>query len=942
MPNRSSFGFLRKYNPFWASLTRAAEKNYWDDPETTLSKLRKLGEAVANAVAESNSIDIEARDQFELLDALERAHCIDEPNLARLHMLRRLGNKAVHPAKEGGMPVAEDLRADALASLKAAHELCQWFCRSYCDQTMPAEPFDAPLPPEETVLDAEWTEPQQRSDLAVREPSRPGESKAVSVRNRPLSDDPEIRLAQLSELALKVIQAIQQDPEDLNRVLRKVHSSIAAAREPLLLGVLGEFRAGKSTLINALAGEPLALTDVVETTPIPCLFRRGPERTAQIVFRDGHRQALSVDEVNQTLSEHRQDRAWLSTLSHLEYSTTLPGLNGFEIWDTPGLGGSEENERIANEFIERVTGVLWVFDATLLGKASITGPLIRLKETGKKVVAVLNQIDGLDGESEIDKAVQYLATCYPGLIAATVPLSAKDSLQQLVGGKIDSRLSELRRVLQDFILSTAEKDRTNRIHRTVEASILMVADSIDCYHRELADRLGFLEHTRKNLKIACDRLLERVPSLAATEAQIAFRGIEQTELTALERRFGSLANTIDDLKDAAQMLGIGDPRNRSRAEWLRGAIERIDDPAYVKEQWGIAAAGVLTRLETEWAAASDEAIELSRSAIPDIAPASLSRTTSILQDAENERIADQAVKHGAYAAGVAAVGVAAGIIAGVFTWPMLLVALPVGVMAGWKKYDDLVNEAEPSFEEASRILRSHVNRRRDELASRIATEMEPKISALLDENICSMTENHGRELLGNVPEASVRQGAGLLSWASARLLEVCGDSSRRPNRNIWRETPIVVTPDQQGTMRLESLFGSVRSRLDIVLPAADFSLTPFLFHLPAGVTLRLVTTCNGQDRPLAAAAIKRAFGNWSGDRKVRLVVKPDGSRVPISEAMFLTPDSSLVTADNLRGLGQRAITLDPHESGHIAAQREFAEVWEGKSGRHGKLRVYPL
>jgi hypothetical protein len=455
MPNRSSFEFLSKYNPFWASLARLAEKNYWDDPETTLSKLRILGEEVAKAIAESNSLDIYPREkQFERLEALGRACCIDELNLSRMHTLRRLGNKALHPEQEGTLPLPEDLRGDALQSLKAAHDLCSWFC-SNCDPPVQAEPFESPIPRQETMLDAEWAEPHSQTDLIVRESSAPDCEKAISFRDRSLSDDPLTRLAQLSELALKVFRAIQRDPEDLRNVLRVVHNSIDAARRPLLLGVLGEFRAGKSTLINALAGEVLALTDIVETTPIPCLFRHGPERKAELVFRDGERQELSVDKVNAILSSRRHDNAWLGTLHHLEYSTPLPGLRDFEIWDTPGLGGSEENERIANEFIERVTGVLWVFDATLLGKASIAGPLLRLKETGKKVVAVLNQVDGLDGEWDVAKAIQYLKTCYPGLSDATVPISAKNALESAVHGQVDGRLLELRRVLQNVILSSA-------------------------------------------------------------------------------------------------------------------------------------------------------------------------------------------------------------------------------------------------------------------------------------------------------------------------------------------------------------------------------------------------------------------------------------------------------------------------------------------------------
>ena len=281
-------------------------------------------------------------------------------------------------------------------------------------------------------------------------------------------------------------------------------------------------------------------------------------RKAKLVFGDGTRQEVAVEEANRLLSEHRHDPDWLSSLSHLEYSAPAPGLDAFEIWDTPGLGGNEENERVANEFIDRVTGALWVFDATLLGKASITGPLLRLKQTGKRVVAVLNQVDCLDSEDEIQRAVEYLKLSYPEIITEVVPLSATEAFDRAVRGEEDRRLAMLRCVLHRSILATAQSDRAERIRRTTEASAQRVADCIQGYHRDIADRLGFLQHTRENLKIVCQRLLDRLPEFTIAEARIAFQSREREELARLQSRFV-----------------------KGGLERLSKAIERIDDPDYV-------------------------------------------------------------------------------------------------------------------------------------------------------------------------------------------------------------------------------------------------------------------------------------------------------------------------------------------------------------------------
>lgn len=55
----------------------------------------------------------------------------------------------------------------------------------------------------------------------------------------------------------------------------------------LQVAVLGQFKRGKSTVLNALLGEPFLPASVIPLTAVPTLVSDGPERRLQIVFRDG-------------------------------------------------------------------------------------------------------------------------------------------------------------------------------------------------------------------------------------------------------------------------------------------------------------------------------------------------------------------------------------------------------------------------------------------------------------------------------------------------------------------------------------------------------------------------------------------------------------------------------------------------------------------------------
>src|SRR3982751_5871521 len=56
-----------------------------------------------------------------------------------------------------------------------------------------------------------------------------------------------------------------------------LHGLLTNIREPLLFVVVGEVKAGKSSLINALFGQEIARADVLPATDRVCIYRYGAE-----------------------------------------------------------------------------------------------------------------------------------------------------------------------------------------------------------------------------------------------------------------------------------------------------------------------------------------------------------------------------------------------------------------------------------------------------------------------------------------------------------------------------------------------------------------------------------------------------------------------------------------------------------------------------------------
>ncbi|GAL03983.1 type I restriction-modification system restriction subunit R [Photobacterium aphoticum] len=117
---QSNFEFLSGVNDFLFAIARAAEKNFPDDPNTTLVKLRIFGESTAKHLAKL--LDIDAPDnQHDLLRELGKIPFVDDSILSVFHQLRKIGNKAVHEYHN-------DLQ-DAEMCLRLAFRLAVWYYR---------------------------------------------------------------------------------------------------------------------------------------------------------------------------------------------------------------------------------------------------------------------------------------------------------------------------------------------------------------------------------------------------------------------------------------------------------------------------------------------------------------------------------------------------------------------------------------------------------------------------------------------------------------------------------------------------------------------------------------------------------------------------------------------------------------------------------------------
>ncbi|MGH2895703.1 MAG: dynamin family protein, partial [Solirubrobacteraceae bacterium] len=147
-----------------------------------------------------------------------------------------------------------------------------------------------------------------------------------------------------------------------HRDLHDAHTRVAQDR--FNLAVLGEFKRGKSTLINALLGRELLPTGVLPLTSAVTLIAPGPRDRLIVHYADGRALEHPVSELPEYVTEARNPNNRLGVeLARLELDHELLRA-GLQLVDTPGIGSiHSHNTEVARAFLPRVDAALCVLDA---------------------------------------------------------------------------------------------------------------------------------------------------------------------------------------------------------------------------------------------------------------------------------------------------------------------------------------------------------------------------------------------------------------------------------------------------------------------------------------------------------------------------------------------------------------------------------------------------
>ena len=127
---------------------------------------------------------------------------------------------------------------------------------------------------------------------------------------------------------------------------------------------VGQFKRGKSTLLNALIGRPILPAGVLPVTSVPTILRFGEIPSARLRLPDSYWTDIAIDEIEQYVSEEKNPENVKGIVALEVFAPSRLLASGMCLVDTPGLGSVfAGNTRAAREFIPHMDAVLVVVGA---------------------------------------------------------------------------------------------------------------------------------------------------------------------------------------------------------------------------------------------------------------------------------------------------------------------------------------------------------------------------------------------------------------------------------------------------------------------------------------------------------------------------------------------------------------------------------------------------
>lgn len=313
------------------------------------------------------------------------------------------------------------------------------------------------------------------------------------------------------------------------------------------LVVLGEFKRGKSSLINALLGAPVLPTGVIPLTSIPTVIGFAEVAKLQVKFIDGRVEQSSIDALENYVTERLNPNNGLDVLAvEVSYPAELLRQQ-VNIVDTPGTGSVHlHNTKAAYEFLPDADAAIFVLSADQPASLSELQFLADARGQIQKFFFVQNKVDLLSAE-ELEESNQFLTKTLSAhcKTACTVyPVSARSALQAKLTTEALTESTTFTKFELDITSFLVNQKGVTFISNLVTRSTRICDDATQLLNLELSANERSIESLQENFERF--RAAAREIIAQESDAQFIVRGESHRLVQAIETNMNPIVFAKSD------------------------------------------------------------------------------------------------------------------------------------------------------------------------------------------------------------------------------------------------------------------------------------------------------------------------------------------------------------------------------------------------------------
>lgn len=363
--------------------------------------------------------------------------------------------------------------------------------------------------------------------------------------------------------AITVLDAVSKVVERFT--LRSLQPALAACRElaehdaPLDVAVLGQFKSGKSSLLNALVGAELLPVGVLPVTTVVTRLSAGKQCAARVTYLDGRVEPIAVEAVADFVAETRNPGNRRRVACVDLQTPAWSEFDGLRLIDTPGLGSIlAHNTQSTQEWLPHVAVALVVVSADRPLADEDRRLLADVRRHAPRVAIILSKVDLLS-ESQRAEVETFVKTGLQreGFDGSTpiLPFSTRIETERWKTGLSNELLLPISRRIE----AEREKALSHKLAGLTRAcseylTVALRAAERTQEQREALKAAVFNESVREavirdELSLTSQRLIDATRS--PFETQLKSRRYELTDLL-VRRAMEELVNWRGDLASQRQ------------------------------------------------------------------------------------------------------------------------------------------------------------------------------------------------------------------------------------------------------------------------------------------------------------------------------------------------------------------------------------------------------